>query len=70
MFFSKVKPGGVLCGHDCEDFEGVEEFSNEEIMFEMSGGRHKGVIAAVYTHFGEVEIISGGQDTLWIKRRW
>lgn len=39
----KVRPGGILCGHDCESWEHDERF----IETDFRNGKHHGVIKAV-----------------------
>lgn len=70
----KMKPGGILCGHD---MEGIEILTKNEINPEWYekdcvNGIHYGVIKAVYDHFGnniDFRCDIGGQEVdIWIKR--
>jgi hypothetical protein len=70
-YLPKVKRGGIICGHDCEDLSLGGEFLPEELeidyTYKYNGynkfgshypGVHPGVIQAVYEVFGSnVEII-------------
>ena len=60
----KIKSGGILCGHDLENF-GRTEFTEDELSRDMADGRHCGVIRAVYENFGtDVNLHA---DTVWSK---
>ena len=48
----KVKKGGILCGHDCENFNYVNKFPEEALNIDYWNHMHAGVIQAVYDHFG------------------
>ncbi len=71
-YLPKVKSGGILCGHDCEDINLANKFSDEELQLEwmtrkqlaernianIRSGCHPGVIQAVYDKFGtNVELV-------------
>ena len=70
MWKSKVRPGGILCGHDCEgsfsDFDSNLINGNLDKDFvELNGGQFAGV------HPGSVkavELAFGGKVTLWAKQ--
>ena len=66
-----VKRGGILCGHDCEGFEHVGTFTEEELNMDVTPTRgHAGVIQAVFDCFGQyVELIPGEvTPPIWVKR--
>lgn len=52
LMIPKIKPGGILAGHDCEDFSLVNTFSAEELEKDYVRGVHPGVIQAVFENFG------------------
>jgi hypothetical protein len=53
----KVKPGGILCGHDCEGFDNVGNYTEFELDSDPSkDGRHGGTIQAVYDAFGITQL--------------
>ncbi len=55
----KVRPGGVLCGHDCESFE----HNSRHIERDYVDGKHHGVIKAVSEAFEDAQLIA---DTCWM----
>ena len=60
----KIKSGGILCGHDLENFDKVD-FTDQELNSDFTDGRHCGVIRAVYEKFGtDVNLHT---DTVWSK---
>lgn len=61
---SKVKSGGILCGHDCEHFGRVNQYTAEELEAECLAD-HAGVIQSVYEHFGKTPIIKGKDGFIW-----
>ena len=78
-YLPKIKAGGILCGHDCEDINLANTFSDNELMAGHIFSRshyanqlHAGVIQAVYDNFGyEIEQIldpKGQQRPLWLKQ--
>ncbi|MDE2010325.1 MAG: class I SAM-dependent methyltransferase [Candidatus Omnitrophica bacterium] len=70
-WFPTVKPGGILCGHDCEGFENVGTFTQEELETDVTETRgHAGVIQAVWDWFGQyVELIPDEvTPPIWVKR--
>ena len=75
-YLPKVKEGGFLCGHDCEGFELVNTFTQEELNQDYcskGGGCHAGVIQSVYEIFGDDVIVVGdpcGQGVpIWIHKK-
>jgi len=54
-YMPKVKKGGILCGHDCENLEFANTFTDDELLKDYIGkngvGCHPGVIQAVYDIF-------------------
>jgi hypothetical protein len=78
-YYPKVKQGGFLCGHDCEDINISHLFRPEDMLVDYIngqklkdrkipklGGCHPGVITAVYERFKDtVELIG---DTVWVKK--
>ncbi len=75
-YLPKVKKGGILCGHDCEDINMANQFTKDNIESEYcrhSNGReyHAGVIQAVFDIFGTgIENIpdpEGQGISLWLK---
>lgn len=73
LYLPKVKKGGILCGHDCNDISRANTFTPEQLLLDtIDGHLHAGVVQAVYDHFGtEVEIVQdpGGENIpLWLKR--
>lgn len=79
-YMNKVKSGGVLCGHDCEDISLANTFTPEQLNqdwlvvpnLNRNHGCHPGVIQAVYEVFGCcVDIIpdSGPHGIpIWVKQ--
>ena len=68
----KMKPGGLLCGHDMEDIQLANKFNQEDLEEDCANNVHCGVIQAVYDHFG-FDIISindpyGQEIPIWIKQ--
>ena len=69
----KIKDGGIICGHD---FEVLQYLLTEEEYIEQDyyQNAHRGVIKAVFDHFGtniELRYASGGQSPhipVWIKK--
>jgi len=58
----KIKPGGILCGHDCEGFDNVGKYTEYELDSDSSkDGRHGGTIQAVYDSFGVTQL----NGTVW-----
>ena len=81
-YLPKVKPGGILCGHDCEGFELVGTFSKEDLNSDRisvaeglypNHGCHAGVVQAVYDSFGVVPLMKdfeGDQKVpVWIYKK-
>ena len=72
----KIKPGGILCGHDCENIAFANNFPkewlNEDCVENDSYGVvHYGVVQAVYDHFqNNVLIVEDGatKSNIWIKK--
>lgn len=68
----KMKKGGILCGHDCEDIKKANTFEKEWLEKDYINNMHCGVIQAVYDHFGyDVEILDdwdGCRVSIWLKR--
>jgi hypothetical protein len=52
LCLGKVKVGGILCGHDLDTFEGVEDFSADDLETDWVGNCHPGVTKAVDDLFG------------------
>lgn len=73
LYLPKVRPGGILCGHDCEDLSLAGSFSDEVVMMHYHEGVHPGVIQAVYDCFGtNVEVrpdLAGDGVPIWIYRK-
>lgn len=57
LWWPKLSPGGIMCGHDFEDFKYDEKYIHQDYV----EGRHHGVIKAVTESFDVVNKIS----TLW-----
>lgn len=57
----KVRPGGIICGHDCEDRSFNPAFIHEDFV----DGKHHGVIKAVFEAFPDASI----ENQIWIKVR-
>lgn len=60
----KVKKGGILCGHDCETFAFVNQYTKEQLETDYLLGHHPGVSQAVYDFFGVTETIG----SVWYKQ--
>jgi predicted O-methyltransferase YrrM len=52
----KIKPGGILCGHDCEGFGRVGTYTEYELQSDYVNGHHAGTIQAVYDSFGITQL--------------
>lgn len=65
----KIKKGGIICGHDFESVDYVNQIKDMSLLnSDVSGNpqRHAGVIQAVYDHFGyEVQCL---KDSIWFKQ--
>ena len=61
----KMKDDSILCGHDCETFNFVDTYSEDDLLLDYIKGKgHPGVQKAVYEKFGSnVQIIPGH---IWI----
>ena len=59
----KMKKGGILCGHDCENFDHVNTYSEYEFNQDTARGTHAGVCQAVYDTLGKIRII---QPSTWV----
>lgn len=72
LCLTKMKPNGIICGHDCEDITLANSFPKEWLEIDTVNKIHYGTIQAVFDHFGtDVEIISdpkGQGINLWVKR--
>lgn len=60
----KMRPGGILAGHDCDGFSGVGEWKPEELEKDTVNHRHLGVIQAVYDTFGKTATIP--RESIWM----
>lgn len=58
-WYPKVREGGIICGHDCEDREWDERYIHQDV-FEH---KHHGVIKAVTEAFSEFNI----EERIWWK---
>jgi len=71
-YLPKIKAGGILCGHDCEDIRLANTFPDNALNVDYYRGRHAGVIQAVYDNFGyEIEKVLDPQGQgvpLWLKQ--
>jgi len=65
----KVKPGGILSGHDCETFHDVGKYEKAQLESEWDNPSrtHPGVIQAVYDHFEDKVTLIPGPNIWWIK---
>jgi predicted O-methyltransferase YrrM len=68
----KIKPGGLLCGHDLEDINLANTAQPEWLEQDYVNGKHYGVIQAVYDHF-KFDIVSipdpnGQIIPIWVKQ--
>lgn len=77
LYLPKVKQGGVICGHDCQDIfaaGGPGSFTSEELEKQGTYKGHVGVMQAVYDMFGtdvqtNIQAVNGGQGcNLWCKQ--
>lgn len=73
IYMSKVKDGGILAGHDCDNINWANTYTEEELLMDCTPDKgHAGVIQAVYDFFGkDIEILPdplGGTPNSWIKR--
>ena len=68
----KIKPGGIICGHDLEDINLANTANPEWLETDCVNNKHYGVIQAVYDHFGtNIQVIPdwGGQNIpIWVKK--
>lgn len=70
-YLPKVKKGGILAGHDCENLTWANSFRPRELELDWLYSRrcHPGVIQAVHDLFGPFcEIIQDPPHNTWIKR--
>lgn len=72
MCLPKIKPGGIICGHDFDDMSLLDKLKPEWLELDTIDGVHYGVIKAVYDHFGyDVESIpdpNGQRYPIWLKQ--
>jgi hypothetical protein len=82
LYLPKVKKGGILCGHDCEDINLAHRFNEFQLQQDyistyftshlLNKSCHPGVIQAVFDNFGlDVEIINddeGDKIPIWSKQ--
>lgn len=61
LWLPKVRPGGILCGHDCEGNTYNESYIEQDYV----GNKHHGVCKAVHEVFPACEI----QHDIWIHRK-
>jgi hypothetical protein len=59
----KVKKSGILCGHDCETFDYVNTYTEEQLKGNYWNNHHPGVSQAVFDFFGITERIG----SVWYK---
>lgn len=68
----KMKPGGLLCGHDLEDINLINNINPEWLEQDYVNGKHYGVIKAVYDHFGfDINVVpdpNGQRIPIWVKQ--
>jgi hypothetical protein len=64
-YLPKIKKGGILCGHDCEDIKLANSFTEDELTKHTVRNVHPGVIQAVYDFFGYN--IKQHADSIWEK---
>ena len=83
-YYPKVKNGGIISGHDCEDINISHLFHPEDLLVDYINGKtmrdrkiplagcHPGVITAVYKRFkNTVDIIpdpKGQGIPIWVKK--
>lgn len=70
-FLPKVRSGGYLCGHDCEEIGYANSFTKEELKMDWIDEKrvHPGVVQAVYDVFGpKIEIIKDFPHNMFLKR--
>ncbi len=74
-WFARVKPGGVLCGHDCENhFEDLSPEQQREVIGQreidyIPGIGHPGVIFALHEKFGRgFQRSDRGSSIWWMKK--
>lgn len=53
LWLPKVRHGGIICGHDCEDTTWDERYIHQDVF----DGKHHGVIKAVHETFPAYNII-------------
>lgn len=70
-YIPKIKDGGIMCGHDCEDIYsagGPGQFTEEELNTDVVKGKgHCGVMQAVYDIFRD-DVKTALPDKMWIAR--
>lgn len=73
LYLPKVKPGGILCGHDCENINLANAFPPGVVDLHYWNGCHPGVIQAVYDAFGyNVQVIPdphGDGVPIWVYKK-
>jgi len=71
LCLSKVKPGGILCGHDFE-WENIFDTPNPPsgwLEQDFVAGKHWGVIKAVHDHFGsDIQARNQPGGCCWVKQ--
>lgn len=73
LWWPKVKVGGILCGHDCEEYYSnltprIRKLIDKNLDKDFGDNMHCGVIRAVNDCFGRnFSIIEG--TTIWYKRK-
>lgn len=67
----KIKPGGFIAGHDCENLTLANTFKPEWLELDCVNNIHCGVIQAVYDIFGNTVTLipdSITKSNIWIKK--
>ena len=71
-YLPKIKQGGWISGHDCDDLNLANSFTPEELETDVT---HAGVIQAIYDIFGTINMFGReakskdpGCDKMWYKQ--
>ncbi len=72
-WYPKIKDGGIICGHDCENYYSkssseLKELLDTHIKDDFTGVYHAGVMKALFDYFSDAYIIIKN-TRLWVKTK-
>lgn len=67
MYTKKVRPGGIISGHDLDEWLN-REYSPEEYEMDTHNGHHIGVARAVEEAFGRDRVNCPGNTVWWVRK--